>query len=263
MDLLGLLGLLFLLFRGRGEEAEAERPPLPPPQARTWPTPPRRRRRTPPVVPASSAPAPPPPWPQVVPSGLPAFPGSGWEYDEPPPKVVQQRAGQLLSTLWARGNGAHKIEQTAGRWVAYRAENVASGKRGVVAYRLKQPRIVPRAPTTAAIPASTRPAPSVPSPPVPTVPTSPKVAPVSVLELPTLRRGMGVRPQSPHPDVRVLQTRLGILADGAFGKDTFAAVQAFQRRKGLDDDGVVGRATWTALFTGAAPAPAPSVRAQV
>lgn len=44
-------------------------------------------------------------------------------------------------------------------------------------------------------------------------------------------------------DVKELQRRLKIKADGAFGKDTEAAVKAFQRKHGLDDDGKVGTRT--------------------
>ncbi len=73
-------------------------------------------------------------------------------------------------------------------------------------------------------------------------------AAASPLSLPTLRRGMGIRPQAPNPDVRLLQTKLGIDSDGQFGAGTEAAVRAFQKRRGLDVDGVVGRDTWTALF---------------
>src|ERR1043166_8396722 len=82
----------------------------------------------------SPAPAggPPPPWPQVTPEGLPPFPGSGWEYDEPPPSPVVARARQLLSTLWGRGQGAFKIEQSAGRWIAYRAEITRGNQHGAV-----------------------------------------------------------------------------------------------------------------------------------
>src|SRR6185503_18258367 len=47
--------------------------------------------------------------------------------------------------------------------------------------------------------------------------------------------------------VRVLQRRLGIRADGLFGKGTRRAVKRFQRRHGLTADGIVGPATWAAL----------------
>jgi lysozyme len=44
-------------------------------------------------------------------------------------------------------------------------------------------------------------------------------------------------------DVKELQRRLGITADGIFGRDTEAAVRAFQQRKGLGVDGIVGPRT--------------------
>ena len=47
--------------------------------------------------------------------------------------------------------------------------------------------------------------------------------------------------------VRVLQRRLGVHADGIFGKGTKRAVKRFQRRHGLTADGIVGPATWAAL----------------
>ncbi len=47
--------------------------------------------------------------------------------------------------------------------------------------------------------------------------------------------------------VRVLQRRLGVRADGIFGKGTKRAVKRFQRRHGLTADGIVGPATWAAL----------------
>ncbi len=76
------------------------------------------------------------PWPQAIPPGLPPFP-AGWEFDAPPPQVVQNRAWQLLPQLWKTGAGTRKTEQTAGRWITYRAENMKAGKKGVVAYRPK------------------------------------------------------------------------------------------------------------------------------
>lgn len=54
-----------------------------------------------------------------------------------------------------------------------------------------------------------------------------------------------------------IQNKLGIKADGDFGKQTEQAVIAFQKANGLDADGKVGKKTWTALFSTAAPASAP------
>ena len=71
------------------------------------------------------------------------------------------------------------------------------------------------------------------------LPTAPEVPP---LTLPTIRRG------SPEAyAVRVLQTRLALVADGDFGPKTEAAVKAFQAHKGLEADGVVGPKTWAAM----------------
>lgn len=48
-------------------------------------------------------------------------------------------------------------------------------------------------------------------------------------------------------DVRYLQTKLKLTADGIFGVKTKAAVIAFQKSKGLTADGIVGPKTWAAL----------------
>ena len=58
---------------------------------------------------------------------------------------------------------------------------------------------------------------------------------------PTLRRG------SRGDDVKYLQSKLDITADGIFGSQTEAAVIAFQRKSGLTADGIVGPKTWAAL----------------
>ena len=48
-------------------------------------------------------------------------------------------------------------------------------------------------------------------------------------------------------DVRVLQQKLGMTADGIFGPTTKAAVQAFQKANGLIQDGTVGTQTLSKL----------------
>jgi len=221
-----------------------------------------------------------PPWPQAVPtSGVPPFPGAGWEFDEPPPPAVQQRAGQLVDALWKQGSGAFRVEQTAGRWIAYQAQVVASGRKGVVAYRQKRAaspaipaatasaamasRRVPgashvqlRPPPTASSSSSSRANPS-PSPSPAPAPVrvqigpaqmKPAVSPVSPVTMPVLARGAGIKPKSPSPNVRVLQQRLGITADGQFGAGTEKAVRVYQAAHRLQVDGVVGPETWTSLF---------------
>jgi hypothetical protein len=136
-DIFGPLGLLLLLaFSGRSEAPQR----------------PRGGSRGAPAPKQLPAPA---PWPAVVPDGLPPFPGAGWEYDEPPPAAVQQRAAQLVAPLWRQGKGANRQELTAGRWITYRAELVRSGKKGVVAYRLKDSSTLKRPPADrAAAPSS-------------------------------------------------------------------------------------------------------------
>lgn len=57
-----------------------------------------------------------------------------------------------------------------------------------------------------------------------------------------LRRG------STGPSVRYLQGKLGIVADGDFGRQTENAVIDFQTRHGLRPDGLVGPATWGRLL---------------
>jgi cell wall-associated NlpC family hydrolase len=59
--------------------------------------------------------------------------------------------------------------------------------------------------------------------------------------------------QSRGKDVRTLQRRLGIAADGIFGPQTKIAVKRYQRRHGLTADGIVGPMTRQALGMGSGP----------
>jgi hypothetical protein len=230
----------------------------------------------------------PAPWPQVVPDDLERFPGPGWEYDEPPPPAVQQRAAQLVSQLWKQGSGSYKTEQTAGRWITYQAQKVRSGKNGVVAYRLKGSSTTAAPPggleqSRAPAPAPARPRPAPPrlvtSPGLPQAPgRAPSPAPVlseptwnvsvqpavmsplpSPLGMPDLKYGDGLLPKAPLPDVVLVQQKLGIKSDGRFGNETRDAVIAFQVKTGLAPNqplaqlrargfGAVKQATWVKLF---------------
>lgn len=55
-------------------------------------------------------------------------------------------------------------------------------------------------------------------------------------------------------DVKKLQEKLGLPADGSFGPATEAKVKEWQAANGLIADGLVGDGTWTKMFGAAAPA---------
>ncbi|MEV7532491.1 peptidoglycan-binding protein [Streptomyces hydrogenans] len=69
----------------------------------------------------------------------------------------------------------------------------------------------------------------------------PDQAPAPSAGWPTVRAGQR------GPDVRTVQTLLGIRDDGRFGPDTTRAVRDFQRGHRLRADGVAGPRTWAAL----------------
>jgi hypothetical protein len=218
-------------------------------------------------------------WPQAVPPTLPAFP-AGWEYDEPPPSEVRARAKALLGPLWQTGQGSKLVEQTAGRWITYRAEITKGQKHGIVAYRLKKLQAVPKAP---AVPRAAAPAaPRVPSPapgqtaqnqpaayypidarspgipqanaaaapgsvrvPLPGGSVDVRVGPAA-LQRPILHQGAGkgaLIALAPH--VLIVQTKLMVDLSkggaGEFGPKTFEAVKRFQA-----DQVAQRRAGWTA-----------------
>ncbi len=62
-------------------------------------------------------------------------------------------------------------------------------------------------------------------------------------------------------DVKKLQEKLGLAADGSFGTGTEKAVKEWQSKNGLTADGIVGEGTWSKMM-GVAPvaaaAPVPS-----
>ena len=49
-------------------------------------------------------------------------------------------------------------------------------------------------------------------------------------------------------DVKTLQNKIGIAADGSFGPNTEAKVKEWQAANGLTADGVVGDVTWAKMF---------------
>lgn len=59
-----------------------------------------------------------------------------------------------------------------------------------------------------------------------------------------------IRKGSRGEAVKILQTKLGITADGIFGANTETAVKDFQHKSGLVADGIVGAKTWAALLGG-------------
>lgn len=50
--------------------------------------------------------------------------------------------------------------------------------------------------------------------------------------------------------IKDIQSKLGITADGVFGKNTEAAVRAFQQKNGLKVDGIAGNTTLSKMFGG-------------
>lgn len=77
--------------------------------------------------------------------------------------------------------------------------------------------------------------------PITPIPVIEPSAPGAPLGRPTVRRG------ATGKQVKMIQKKVGVTADGDFGPKTEAAVRAFQRKHGLVPDGIVGPKTWGAL----------------
>ncbi len=60
---------------------------------------------------------------------------------------------------------------------------------------------------------------------------------------------MNLKIGSTGEDVKKLQAKLGLAADGAFGPGTEKAVKAWQAANGLTADGIVGSGTWSKMFS--------------
>jgi len=63
-------------------------------------------------------------------------------------------------------------------------------------------------------------------------------------------------------DVKKLQAKLGLTADGIFGNGTAAKVKEWQAANGLTADGIVGEGTWSKMF-GATEQPAQVIKEDV
>jgi hypothetical protein len=227
---------LALLSFGRSGQAAAEKAPKHKPPHAVVPTP------VEPLPPVAE-------WPQVVPAGLPAFPGKGWVPDVPLSSGVRARAVALRPVLWARGVGAHKTEQTAGRWITYLAK-LHGGKQAVEAYRLaSEVPVQPVPASTAPTPVAPKPAPAKPAPaaakPVP-APTPAPATPVATT----------VTPANADRQ-RVAAALAKGLAGVAKGKENKGLVTAYQRMIGAKDDGMYGPTVGHALAADGVVPPSP------
>ncbi len=59
---------------------------------------------------------------------------------------------------------------------------------------------------------------------------------------------MLIKKGSKGPEVKKIQTKIGLTADGIFGSGTEAKVKEWQKSNGLAADGLIGKGTWNAMF---------------
>ena len=67
---------------------------------------------------------------------------------------------------------------------------------------------------------------------------------------------MVIKLNSKGEEVKKLQQKLGLSADGVFGPGTEKKVKEWQAANGLTSDGIVGDGTWAKMFPATSPAPA-------
>lgn len=78
----------------------------------------------------------------------------------------------------------------------------------------------------------------------------PKETPKPPVKVPTYKRLLLLKkPMMRGNDVKLVQKKLGVPADGIYGPITRKAVITFQRKKRIAVDGIVGPQTWRKLFT--------------
>jgi hypothetical protein len=198
-----------------------------------------KKPKQPKVTIAPAEPTPPVPWPQVIPAGLPPFPGKGWLPDHPPSAGVVARAKQLRATLWQHGEGTHKIEQTNGRWIAYQASHHGAKHgqlvRGVNAYHLATDATVspaPAAPVSLPLPPKPKPKPGKPkqttTTPAPSAAPSPVATPAPVE--PAAAAAVSQRKQI---GARLVEKLAGVPK----GKEDQGLVQAYENAAGIIETG--------------------------
>ena len=244
-----LLGLWWLK-GGKGEQKKKEQPspgPMPPgvPSDDASPAASSPAAAPAPAQAATPIAEPSIPWPSgPVPASLPAFPGPGWEPDDPPTPEVSARAQYWNGFLWNQGKRTMRKpfvqENFGGRWLSFAAawHPGDKGPRTLMAteaWRVKQ--------VAAPVP--------VVAPSAPTAPSSP-AAPDVMHVLPYPGPGAWQKDSAYITRYQTALAHLGFLqmtdVDGKYGPHTKAAVIEFQKSQtGLIQDGEAGQDTAAAL----------------
>lgn len=128
------------------------------------------------------------------------------------------------------------------------AKNLSNG--GMVAKQWRSMSVIMGVGRPAYDAPGTVPAPPVAAPPVAALAPTPAPAPAAPKPAPKPAKPAlsgYLKVGSKGADVKYLQGKLGLVADGDFGAKTKASVVAFQKKQGLTADGIVGPVTWAKL----------------